>query len=354
MTAGRDKSTLADVARAAGVAPSTASRALNGLGELSPETRQAVLEASERLGYRPSPLARSLRTQRTSTVGFVVPDISSPYYAGVLRGAQLTLESAGYRVMLMDSERQLEVELDALGVLLEHQVDGILLATNALAREQQEPVLAGPEPPCVLFDSALPGFGAGSVTVENDVGMELLVDHLVGLGHSRIAVLIGALTESVAIERHRGFRRALATLGLEPAEKFERICEWTRESARQAARELLSGSARPTAVVGTSDDLALGCLKACCELGLRVPDDVSVASFDGPYYGEMLNPPLTALGYDAREIGRKAASLLIERMGSAGAERHDLRLPVRLIVRHSTAPPAHRESRERARQRPTR
>lgn len=308
-----------------------------------------MLEASERLGYRPSPLARSLRTRRTSTVGFVVPNISSPYYAGVLRGAQLTLEAAGYRVILMDSERQLEVELDALRVLLEHQVDGVLLATNARTKQRLEEVLADASPPCVLFDSALRHFGVGSVTVENDAGMELLVDHLVGLGHSRIAVLIGALTESVAIERHRGFQRALVARGLEASGGLERICEWTRESARRAAGDLLSGPGRPTAVVGTSDDLALGCLKACYELGLRVPADVSVASFDDPYYGEMLNPPLTALGYDAHEIGKQAASLLIERMGPGEGERRDLRLPVRLIVRGSTGPPVDGQVRERER-----
>src|SRR5215218_3279807 len=125
----RRGATLADVAASAGVSASTASRALNGRGELAATTRAAVIEAAARLGFQPSPLARSLRTRRTYTVGFVVPDVASPFYAASLKGAQRVLEAAGYRVMLMDSDQSVDGELDALRTLVNHQVDGLLLAT---------------------------------------------------------------------------------------------------------------------------------------------------------------------------------------------------------------------------------
>jgi LacI family transcriptional regulator len=328
--------TLADVARRAGVSSSTASRALNGVGELAPETRGSVLRAALELGFQPSPLARSLRTRTTYTAGFVVPDISSPFYAGVLKGAQLTLEEAGYRVLLMDSERDREVELAALETLLTHQVDGILLSTTGLTAERFEEAVGASDPPCVLFDGVLYGVGAGCITLDNRGGMEALVEHLAENGHSRIAVLAGALAESSAIERLEGFRCAMGRRGLEVPEGFERVCDWTQASGRAAGVELLRDSPRPTAVVATSDDLALGCLAACREQGVVVPEELSLVSFDDPYFGELLEPPLTALSYQPREIGRIAASALIEQMRSPDVPRREVRVPVTLIVRGSS------------------
>ena len=146
--------TLADVAEYAGVSASTASRALNGRGELSPETRAAVIEAADRLHFEPSQLARSLRTRTTSTIGFVVPDVSSPFYASALQGAQRTLGEAGYRVLLMDSGQSADGELAALRTLLAHRVDGLLVSTIGIERERFDSLVTRRGTPCVFFDSA--------------------------------------------------------------------------------------------------------------------------------------------------------------------------------------------------------
>ena len=308
--------TLADVAEIAGVSASTASRALNGRGELADSTRAAVLEAAAQLDFRPSALARSLRTRTTFTVGFVVPDVASPFYAAALKGAQGALEEAGYRVMLMDSEQQAAGEIAALRTLLDHQVDGLLVATTGLSPKRFDEVTGGSGTPCVFFDSIVRRAGAGSVGLDNDPGIRLLVDHLVEHGHERIAILAGSLAETSGIERLRAFRKAMRRHGLVPRAEYEHRCRWSVESAKPAMHELLELAVPPTAVVASSAELALGC-------------------FDDPYFGDLLEPPLTAIGYDPREVGRAAASLLVEAMRDGDRPYETVTVPVELVRRRS-------------------
>jgi LacI family transcriptional regulator len=325
----RRVATLADVAATAGVSASTASRALNGRGELSAATRAAVIEAAEQLGFQPSPLARSLRTRRTTTVGYVVPDIASPFYAASLKGAQAALESAGYRVMLMDSEQSVEGEIAALRTLVNHQVDGLLVATAGLDPDDFEEIV-GAETPCVFLDSVLDGAGAGAVTLENVAGIDLLVEHLRGHGHTRIALLAGPQQETSGSERRDAF---VAAAGSEP--ELIRTGPWTQESGAAQTRALLALDVPPTAIVASSAELALGCLAACRELGVRLPDELALATFDDPYFGALLEPSLTAVGYDPAEVGRAAAALLVEAMEDEDAERREVRVPVTLVRRTS-------------------
>jgi LacI family transcriptional regulator, galactose operon repressor len=328
------RATLADVARLAGVSPSTASRALNGLGQFTPETRAAVLAAAEELGFEPSPLARSLRTQRTHTIGFVVPDVSSPFYAAALRGAQRELEREGYRVMLMDSDQDEPRELEALRTLLTHQVDGLLVSTTGISPESFEATLSVRRTPCVFLDTALEGVGDGVVLLDNHAGIQALVRHLAGHGHRSIAVLAGPQRETSAIERLDAFRREAIALKLY-SEEFVRVCRWTRESGRDQTRELLALSPPVSAIVACSAELALGCLEACREAKFEVPDAIALACFDDPYFAPLLEPALTAIAYEPVELGHVAASLLLERIRSDEGDRGEVRVPVRLVVRRS-------------------
>jgi LacI family transcriptional regulator len=328
------RATLADVARLAGVSSSTASRALNGLGQFTPETRAAVLAAAEELGFEPSPLARSLRTQRTHTIGFVVPDVSSPFYAAVLQGAQRLLEREGYRVMLMDSEQEAPRELAALRTLLMHQVDGLLVSTTGVSPESFESVLSMRRTPCVFFDTALEDIGDGVVLLDNREGIGLLVRHLVDHGHRSIGVLAGPQRETSAIERLDAFRQE-AIAQTVSAEDLVRLCRWTHESGYEQSIELLEPEPIVSAIVACSAELAVGCLAACRELGVKVPDEVALACFDDPYFAPLLEPALTAIAYEPAELGRVAATLLLERIGSDDVERNEVRVPVRLVVRRS-------------------
>jgi LacI family transcriptional regulator, galactose operon repressor len=327
--------TLADVAEVAGVSASTASRALSGRGELSPKTRAAVIEVARELQFEPSHLARSLRTKTTHTVGFVVPDVSSPFYASALRGAQGALKEAGYRVLLMDSGQAADGEAEELRTLIAHRVDGLLVSTVGIERGRFDGLVTRRGTPCVFFDSVLAGRGAGSVLLDNRAGIELLVDHLVEHGHEQIGLLTGSLDETSGVERRDVFLAAMRRHGL--AVRAEHVAggQWSSECGFAATLAVLEATLRPAALVSSSVELALGALAAARERGLRVPDDLALATFDDAYFAELLDPPLTAVAYDPVGLGRRAAELLVGAMRDGDTERRDERIPVDLVRRRS-------------------
>jgi LacI family transcriptional regulator len=333
-SAPRRKTTLADVAEQAGVSTSTASRALNGHGGLAPATRAAVKEAAAKLNFQPSALARSLRTQQTLTVGFVVPDVSSPFYAAALKGAQGKLERAGYRVMLMDASLDVDRELAALETLLSHQVDGLLVASTGMPRSLFDGLVGNAAIPTIFFDGVVEGAGKGSVTLDNEGGIALLVDHLVEHGHDDIALLAGSQRESAGAARLQAFHAAMAAHGMSPADRHVKICAWEIADGRRAGLELLADPEPATAVIASSAELALGFMSAAARRGIRVPDDVALVSFDDPYFGDLLEPSLTAVAYDPRQVGATAADLLVESMRSE-TMLCEVRIPVTLVRRRS-------------------
>ena len=326
----RRKTTLADVAEEAGVATSTASRALNGHGGLAPATRAAVEDAAAKLNFQPSALARSLRTQQTFTVGFVVPDVSSPFYAAALKGAQGRLEQAGYRVMLMDASLDVDRELAALETLLSHQVDGLLVASTGMPRSMFDGAVGTASTPAIFFDGVVEGTGQGAVTLDNEGGIALLVDHLVEHGHARIALLAGSQRESAGAARLHAFTAAMAAHHISPDDRHVKVCAWEIADGRRAALELLADPEPATAVLASSAELALGFMSAAATRGIRVPEDVALVAFDDPYFGDLLEPSLTAVAYDPRLIGATAADLLVEAMRSE-TEAREVRVPVTLV-----------------------
>jgi LacI family transcriptional regulator len=332
--ASRRKATLADVAEEAGVATSTASRALNGHGGLAPATRAAVEEAAAKLNFQPSALARSLRTQQTFTVGFVVPDVSSPFYAAALKGAQGRLEQAGYRVMLMDASLDVDRELAALETLLSHQVDGLLVASTGMPRSVFDGAVGTAATPAIFFDGVVEGTGDGAVTLDNEGGVALLVDHLVEHGHERIALLAGSQRESAGAARLHAFMVAMAAHGMSPGDQYVKVCAWEIADGRRAGLELLDDPEPATAVLASSAELALGFMSAAATRGIRLPEDVALVAFDDPYFGDLLEPSLTAVAYDPRLIGATAADLLVEAMRSE-TEAREVRVPVTLVRRRS-------------------
>ncbi len=327
--------TLADVAEYAGVSASTASRALNGRGELSPQTRASVIEAADLLRFEPSQLARSLRTRTTSTIGFVVPDVSSPFYAAALKGAQCALEQAGYRVLLMDSGQAAEGEVAALRTLLAHRVDGLLVSTVGITLDQFDGLVARRGTPCVFFDSAVGEAGAGTVLLDNTVGIDLLVDHLLAHGHRRVGLLAGSIQETSGRERVDAFRAALRRNGIQTRDDDVGGERWTQEDGYAATRRMLASDAPPSALISSSVELALGALLACRDLRVPIPEELALATFDDAYFAELLDPPLTAVAYDPSEVGRRAAELLVEAIRDVESEPRRITVPVDLVTRRS-------------------
>jgi LacI family transcriptional regulator, galactose operon repressor len=332
MSSAKGHPTLVEVAAAAGVSLSTASRALRPDSSVQESTRRRVRAAARRLGYEPNRLARSLRTRASSFAGVIVPDIGVGFYARAVKGAQDALERAGYEVILMNTERQASRETAALRTLLAHRVDGVLVATSGGFTDT-------PRVPVVFFDNLLPGAGAGHVAKANKEGMALLVGHLLTTHrHERIAYVGGPPQFTSGIERLEGFHTAMTGAGLEVPSQD--LCfgddVWSVASGRAAVADLLSSTPRPTAIVAAGDTLAVGAIHAVRELGLRVPEDVAVVSFDDPFFADLLDPPITALARNERALGELAASLLLHAIqtGSLGPPT-EVRVPVELIIRRS-------------------
>jgi LacI family transcriptional regulator len=328
---GTKRPTLIDVARLARVAPSTASRALKESPRISEETKGRVRAAARGLGYQPNRVAQSLRAMTAPFVGIVVPDIGVTFYSRFVKGAQEVLERSGYQALVMNTEREAGREDAALRTLEGHRVSGILLATSS-------PSSTEPHIPTVYFDSLAPGRGIASVARANVEGMELLVGHLVGHGHLRIGYIGGPPNFTSGTERLAGFRSAVERHGADRRRSYVEIADsvWSATSAAAAMERLLALAEPPTAIVTSGDTLALGAMSACREAGLRLPQDIALVTFDDPEFGSLLDPPVTALRRCDLELGRAAATLLLDGLrGVRAVSATEMRLPVELVVRRS-------------------
>ncbi len=324
---------LSDVAERAGVSTATASRALNGRGQLADVTRATVFQAAAELDFRPSPVARSLRTRHTSTVGLVVPYVAHSFYASLIKGAQSFLSEAGYRLILIDSGVEAESVAAAIATLLDHEVDGVLVSTTPFGADRFNRLLGAK--PCVFLDEVVAGAGNGSVALENAKGVRMLVEHMAWHGHRRIAFVGGPNDNTAGVERLAGFRSAMAEHGFDaPADLF-RSCEWSIRAGFAAALEILAGPSPPTAIVTASAELALGVLAAARSKRLTIPGDVALATFDDRYFAPLLEPSVTAIAYDEVEMGRRGAQMLVDAIDEPHADGHDMRMDVRLVPRRS-------------------
>lgn len=306
---------------------STVSLVLSGksAGRISARTEEVVREAAAELGYRPNIAARTLRTGTARTVGMVVTDVTHPFFGPVLRGAQAAAWRAGYAVALVDVANDPDRERASFEALRAGPADGYMFFTVDPPEGSGEPVVAievsPPGMPFVRFDTGH--------------GTDLAMRHLIALGHTRIAHLGSELdAETFRIRREHVLAR-LAEAGLELA-GYERAA-FRFDAAQDAALALLSGASRPTAVYCDDDLLAGGVYLAARELGLRIPDDLSVVGFDDLPFARVFEPPLTTVVIDPEELGAGAFELLAELMGGGSPEGRVL--PVSLIVRGSTAAP---------------
>jgi LacI family transcriptional regulator len=324
---------LHDVARRAGVSPSTASRALNGVGELAPETRAAVVRAAAELSYRPSPQARSLRTRRSMTIGLVVPTISHAFYGAVTHGVQAVLDEHDYRLVLVDSTEDPLSVRRALETLLDQRVDGLLVSTAPIAAADFNELLGST--PCVFVDELAPGSGVGNIALENARGVTLLVDHLAEHGHRRIAYMGGPLDRTSGRERLQGFLDAMERRDLPVEQALVREGRWTIASGFEEGMALMSVPDQPTALITASGELALGALAATRRRRIAIPDQLALVCFDDLYFAPLLQPSLTAVAYDARAMGTEAARLLLAAMEDGDPRSSELRIAVSLVRRRS-------------------
>jgi LacI family transcriptional regulator len=332
--------TLRDVALLADVHPGTVSRALNPdtRNLVNSETLKRVLAAAAELDYRPNPMARGLKTNRSFTIGVLVPDLTNPLFPPIVRGIQDRLEKAGYTPLIANTDNDAERERTDLEAMRARQVDGVITATARLEHGVLDEMAASGLP-IVLVNRRLEDGPLSSATADDHQGVRMAVQHLVELGHTRIAHLGGPQHVSTGHARYEGFMAAMREAGLPVEAGLVRFGNsFTEPEGARACAELLEGG--PTAIVAGNDLMALGCYDVFAERGIRCPQDISVVGFNAMPFSERFNPPLTTVGIPHYEIGASAAELLLDRLQRPDAPaRHMVLRPV-LVGRESTAAPA--------------
>ncbi|MFF0381052.1 LacI family DNA-binding transcriptional regulator [Streptomyces sp. NPDC004286] len=337
-------STMADVARSAGVSVATVSHVLNGTRPVLPHTRQAVLDAVDALGYTPNSLARSLVTSRTRSIGLAVSAISNPYFTEILQGVEAAALEAGYSLLIADPHDDPGHELKVVQLLHERRVDGMIVAPSAepgglVAYLRRQAV------PTVLLDRVLPAdsederVSFDQVCAENSGPMAELVTHLAALGHRRIGLVAGLPGLSTTSERIAGYRQGLAAAGLPLDEELVVSGSSEATGAERATAALLSLPGAPTALVTANNAMTIGALRALRGRGLDVPGDIALCCFDDFAWADLFAPRLTAIAQPSRELGARAVRVLLDRLAAPDRAATTVRLPCVLVHRASCGCP---------------
>jgi DNA-binding LacI/PurR family transcriptional regulator len=332
---------IADVARAAGVSKSTASRALSGSGYVSPATRERVAHAAKAMGFVVSANAASLVTGRTRSVAVIIPYLNRWFFAEVLDGIESALIDAGYDMVLYRLRESPEERRRIFDYfIVRKRVDAVIAVNIALSAEEVA-LLRGQGTPVVGIGGSIDG--APTLSIDDEAAARLATEHLIGLGHRRIVHLGGDPEERLDFRVHsrrlQGFHAAMADAGLARPRDF-RVTDFTIQGGYACARDLLGDpAARPTAVVAGCDEIAIGAIVAARELGIRVPQDLSVVGIDDHDLADMFD--LTTVRQEPSDQGRRAVRRITTALdGGEAPDDADVRLPISLRVRRSTTAPA--------------
>lgn len=325
------KVTIKDVARAAGVGLGTASRALSQSGPVSPEARSRVLEAAERLHYRPNPQAQALRNSRTHTVGLLIPDVSNPYFGELAHAFERAMVSEGYTMLLGNANEDAAQQDRYLEALRNHRVDGLALAPQGGSETLLRSVVED-DVPAVFVDRTVEGLDIPSVSSDPTEGIRQVVDHLARRGHRRIGYIAGPQSVSTGRERLDAWKQTLADHGLALDADLVFYGDFQQESGRRGAAELIDRGV--TALFAADSPMTLGALETCTDLHLRIGRDVDLVGFDDLSLFRYLQPAITTVSQNVIGMGEAAARMLVEAM--RGQASVSVRLPTHLVERNST------------------
>jgi LacI family transcriptional regulator len=326
--------TMAEVAREAGVSTTTVSHVLNGTRHVNEKTVARVHAAIARTGYRPSSIARALAGARTQSIGLAISGISNPYFMDVIGAIEAEAAKHGHTLLLGDTHDEPQKELQMVQELILRRVDGLLLAPSAGAEDHALRYLAKQSVPVVLLDRFLP-VDIDQVGTENREPTARLVEHLAGLGHTRIGLVAGLEGLSTTTERVAGYRMGLERSGLAVDEALIGHGASQHEQARAAAHRLLGGPSPPTALVAANNAMTIGVVHALRERGLRIPADVALVAFDDFEWSDLFEPRLTAVSQPTKEIGARAVQMLLARLEDPERPPQSVRLEPRWAHRES-------------------
>jgi DNA-binding LacI/PurR family transcriptional regulator len=330
---------IKDIARALGVSHSTVSRALRDSPLVRAETVSEIKQKAYALGYRPSAVARSLVTRETRTIGIVVTTIADPFHGEVVTGIEEVAGAAGYSVILASSHREPEREIRAVRALQERRVDGILVASSRVG-DLYLSAMTEMRVPIVLINNQHDGQLVYSVSVDNENAAREAVQHLIDLGHKRIAYLGDRFGSHSDAERLAGYRSAIDAAGIAFDSEMVAQGDSSPEGSAPGVYRLLARPERPTALFCYNDMSSLAALRVAGELGLTVPDKLSIIGFDDLFFAAYLQPPLTTIHQPRREMGREATELLLALLKGEPVASQRIAVKGELIVRGSTARPS--------------
>lgn len=333
--------TMKHIAERARVSLGTVSHVVNGTASVREKLRERVLEAIDSLGYTPSQLARGLRRNSTNMLGMVIPDITNPFFPAVVRGVEDVAYRAFFHVVLCNADNDPAKEKGYIDALRSYRVAGLLV----IPATEKNPALQRATPsslgvPVVYLDRRPSDWKGDSVTVDNRLGAFEATEHLIKLGHKRLAMLSGPRHLTNALERLDGFRQALAKHKLTIEPEYIQETKFDRDSGHRSAMRLLSMLPRPTAIFAANDPVALGALFAARELGLSCPRDVSIVGFDDAEYDTLTEPTLTSVHQSGYQMGATAARILLERIQGKKERAQQIVLPTELKIRNSVGPPS--------------
>ena len=335
-------STLQDVARVANVSTATVSRTLSNPVVVSESTRRRVADAVKATGYRINHAARNLRTQRAHSVLVLLPDLANPFFSAILEGISRVLARQGYSMLIASTQHVHDSGERLIDYLDDARADGMIVLDGGLETDVVEMLAAASQAERILFacewveDANFP-----SVRCENRTGTRIAVNHLYGLGHTKIAHITGPIGNVLGQTRKEAFVAELADLGLELKAEWIMTGDFTLAAGCLAAQEWIAMNDRPTAVFCASDQLAMGFIAELSRHGFKVPDHVSVMGFDDIDLAEQFIPPLTSIRQDRMMIGETAAKMLLARIVTPSEENFERAtvLPVSLVIRESKSPP---------------
>jgi len=327
--------TLADIARALGVSKMTVSRAINNHPEISPETRTRILEAAQRMNYRPNQFARALTTNRSYLLGVVVPDLMHSYFAEICRGIETLAKPLGYQNLICSTDEDAANEEDEIEALLP-RTDGLILASSASADDTRfYRRIIRERAKIVLIDRQLAGLKCPTVTTDDVKVGSLATAHLIGLGHPKVGHLKGTVA-STATLRFEGYKKALAKHRLPFDSSLVRECGFTESDGYRSMRAWLKDGDVPPAIFAANDPAAIGAMSAIAEAELRIPEDIAIVGGGNIHYGDMLKVPLTTIAWSTSEMGQAAARLLIDLVeGKRGTKEQHIIVEPELVVRES-------------------
>jgi len=333
------------VAEAAGVSRATAARALSGKGYVDKHKRQMIEDVARKLGYRSSAIARTLRTQRSRSIGVLVADITNPIFPQIVKGIDEVLSAEGHTIFLCNTDENPARQFALANSLIDRNVDGLILVSQNLESQAFNDLLNS-GPPCIYVNRRPSSGPHDYVGSDNAQAVEFLVDHLVGLGHRRIGFVAGAANSSTAHERQRHYRLALESRGIPFDESFVFHGDYTVEAGRKAFAQMVERGAALTAVMASNDFSALGFIDAAQAQGLAIPQDISVTGFDDTAgVNNFMTYPLptkglTTIYQSKREIGVLAGQMMLRRLdGSVSSdEPQQAIVPTSLRIRDTTGP----------------